>query len=219
MIRKIPPVVVPLRPRGQDRGASRVPRNVPSAAGERAHFTWEAARLRPPSPDAWLLQAADSPDLADALRSLSLGAPTLYDCARRLGLYLTPGWPDAAGLSLYQSSVRAALVQAGAPSRGERLFHGLFVAAFLKRLLFDRLGEVAAFELIGRDLAGGTHRWQPFSQSLADWADSRGIHEVQGWRSANPPAQVTVRALRHYAIAATVHPVDAESADRLEGLV
>jgi len=215
--RKVPPVVVPLHPPGPDSLRDKQPRSAPLR--QRPHFTWAATRLRPPTPDAWLMQAADVPQSLDALRSLRLGAPTLYESARRLGLYLTPGWPDAAGLCLYQSSVRAALAQAGAPSRGERMFHGLFVAAFLKRLLIDRLGDVAAFVVVGRDPAGGTHRWQPFSQTLADWADARGLQEVQGWRCVEPPAATAVRALRHYAIAATVHPADAESLDRLEGLV
>jgi hypothetical protein len=218
MSRKIPPVVVPLRPQAQGAVAAG-PLPCSARLQHRAQVIWAASGLRPPSPDTWLLEAADGPELAAAVHSLRLGAPTLYESARRLGVYLTPAWPDAAGHSVYRSCVRAALDQAGAPSRGERMFHGFFVAAFLKRLLIDRLGDVAALAVIGRDAAGRIHRWQAFSQPLADWADSRGIQEIQGWRGASVPADAAVRALRHYAIAATVHPADAESLDRLEGLV
>jgi len=156
---------------------------------------WSIKDLSHGSSREWLQEAICGSDLEPLAKSIWMHYPSLQLATERLAMFITPRWPSSTGGSLLSKAVETAVFKVQDAVQGGDNFKGRQVGLYLHGLA-SCVADVARISVYGEDEHGETAMWQYFSEPLKDWANKRGITELQAYLAPNEPTPGELLGLR-----------------------
>jgi hypothetical protein len=141
---------------------------------------WPIQQLSHGSSRDWLQGAICGSELESLARSIWMHYPNLQLASERLAAFITPRWPSSTGGSLLSKAVETAVLKVQESVSGGDTFKGRQVGLYLHGLA-SCVTDVARIAVYGVDDEGETVMWEYFSEPLKDWAEKRGIHQLQAY--------------------------------------